>query len=70
MLALSLLNLYLESITTEKGRSKPKEHHQKSRLTKNENMTIALIKNMARSSTDISDELLEQWLELRCCFSV
>ena len=39
------------------------------RLTKNEKMTIALAKDMARSTTDLSDELLERWLELRRCFS-
>ena len=33
-------------------------------------MTITLAKDMARPTTDISDELLERWLELRCCFSV
>ena len=33
-------------------------------------MTIGLAEDMARSTTDISDELLERWLELRCCFSV
>ena len=33
-------------------------------------MMIALAKDMARSTTDISDVLLERWLELRCCFSV
>ena len=47
----------------------PKEHHQKTRLTKNEKMTIALAKVMARSTTDLGDELLERWLELRRCFS-
>ena len=46
----------------------PKEHHQKTRLTKNEKMTIALAKVMARSTTDLGDELLERWLELRRCF--
>ena len=46
----------------------PKEHNRKTRLTKK--MTIALAEDMARSTTDISDELLERWLELRCCFSV
>ena len=47
----------------------PKEHHRKTRLTKNEKMTIALAKVMARSTTDLSDELLERWLELGCYFS-
>ena len=42
----------------------PKEHHRKTTLTKNEKMTIALVEDMARSTTDISDELLEGWLEL------
>ena len=37
-------------------------------LTKNENMTIALAEDMACSTTDISYELSERWLELRCCF--
>ena len=46
----------------------PKEHHQKTRLTKNEKMTIALAKVMARSTTDLGDKLLERWLELRRCF--
>ena len=46
-----------------------KEHHQKTRLTKNEKMTIALAKVMARSTADIWDTLLERWLELRRCFS-
>ena len=32
-------------------------------------MTIALAKDMARSTTDLSDELLEHWLELWRCFS-
>ena len=45
------------------------EHHRKARLTKNKKMTIALAKDMARSTTDLSDELLERWLELRRCFS-
>ena len=31
---------------------------------------IELTKEMAHSTTDISDVLLERWLELRCCFSV
>ena len=31
-------------------------------------MIIALTEDMARSTTDISDVLLERWLELRCCF--
>ena len=47
----------------------PKEHHRKTRLTKNENMTITLAKVMVRSTTDLSDKLLERWLELRRCFS-
>ena len=34
----------------------------------NQKMTIALTDD--RSTTDISDELLERWLELWCCFSV
>ena len=42
-----------------------KEHHLKTRLTKNKKMTIALAKVMARSTTDLSDKLLERWLELR-----
>ena len=33
-------------------------------------MTITLAEDMAHPTTDISDELLERWLELRCCFSV
>ena len=44
-------------------------HHRKTILTKNEKMMIALAEDMARSTTDISDVLLERWLELRCCFS-
>ena len=48
----------------------PKEHHRKTRLTKNEKMMIALAEDMARSTTDISDELSERWLELRYWFSV
>ena len=44
----------------------PKEHHRKTRLTKNEKLTIALAEDTARSTTDISDELLERWLELKC----
>ena len=36
----------------------PKEHLWKTRLTKNEKMTIALAEDMARSTTDISDVLL------------
>ena len=36
----------------------PKEHHWKTILTKTEKMTIALAEDMARSTTDISDELL------------
>ena len=39
----------------------PKEHHQKTRLTKNEKMMIALAKVMARSTTDLGDELLERF---------
>ena len=31
-------------------------------------MTIALAEDMARSTTDISDELLERWLELQVLF--
>ena len=31
----------------------PKEHHRKTRLTKNEKMTIALAKVMARSTADL-----------------
>ena len=46
----------------------PKEHHQKTRLTKNEEMTIALAKVMAHSSAGLRDTLLERWLELRRCF--
>ena len=38
----------------------PKEHHRKTRLTKNEKMMVALAEDMARSTTDISDELLER----------
>ena len=41
----------------------PKEHLQKTRLTKNEKMTIALTEDIAGSTTDISDELLERWLD-------
>ena len=33
----------------------PKEHHRKTRLTKNEKMTIALAKVMARSTADLWD---------------
>ena len=44
--------------------------HRKTRLTKHEKMTIALAEDMARSATDISDELLERWLEHRRFFSV
>ena len=33
-------------------------------------MMIALAEDMARLTTDISDVILERWLELRCCFSV
>ena len=33
----------------------PKEHHRKTRLPKNEKMTLALAEDMARSTTDISD---------------
>ena len=50
--------------------AEPKEHHRKTRLTKNEEMTIALAEDMARSTIDLSDEFSERWLELRCCFSV
>ena len=46
----------------------PKEHHWKTRLTKNEKMTIALAKVMACSTTDLSNMLLERWQELRRCF--
>ena len=46
----------------------PKEHHRKTRLTKNEKMTIALAEVMARSTTDLSDTLLKRWQELRRCF--
>ena len=46
----------------------PNEHHRKTRLTKNEKMTIALAKVMARSTADLWDTLLERWLELRRCF--
>ena len=35
----------------------PKEHHLKTRLTKNEKMMIAISKVMARSTTDLSDTL-------------
>ena len=42
----------------------PKEHHRKTRLTKNEKMTITLAKVMARSTSDLWDTLLERWLEL------
>ena len=42
----------------------PKEHHQKTRLTKNEEMTFALAKVMARSTAGLRDTLLERWLEL------
>ena len=31
----------------------PKEHHRKTRLTKNEDMTFALAKVMARSTADL-----------------
>ena len=31
-------------------------------------MALALAEDMARSTTDINDELLEQWLELQRCF--
>ena len=48
----------------------PKEHHRKTILTKNEKMMIVLAEDMACSTTDISDVLLERWLELLCCFSV
>ena len=47
----------------------PKEHHRKTRLTKNEEMMIVLAKVMARSTADLRDTLLERWLELRRCFS-
>ena len=50
--------------------AEPKEHRWKTRLTKNEKMTIELAVEMARSTTDTSDVLSERWLELRCCFSV
>ena len=33
-------------------------------------MMIALAEDMARSTTDISDELLERWLELRAFFGL
>ena len=46
----------------------PKEHHRKTRLTKNEKMTIVHAEDMVRSTTGISDELLERWLELWRCF--
>ena len=36
----------------------PKQHHWKTRLTKTEKMTIALVEDMARSTADISDELM------------
>ena len=49
---------------------KPKEHHRKTRPTKNEKMTIALEEDMARSTTDISDELLEQMAIASVLFSV
>ena len=49
--------------------TEPKEHHQKTRLTKNEEMTIVLAKVMARSTAGLRDTLLERWLELRRCFS-
>ena len=38
----------------------PKEHHWKTRLTKNEKMTIALARVMARSTPDLSETLLER----------
>ena len=38
-----------------------KEHHRKTRPTKNEKMTIALAEGIARSPTDISDDVLERW---------
>ena len=44
-------------------------NHWKTRHTKNEKMAIVLAKDVARSTTDLSDELLERWLELRRCFS-
>ena len=46
----------------------PKEHHRKTRLTKNEMMRIALARVMARSTPDLSETLLERWLELWRCF--
>ena len=36
----------------------PKEHHRKTRLTKNEKMTIALARVMARSTPDLPETLL------------
>ena len=35
----------------------PKEHHRKTRLTKNEKMMIALARVMARSTPDLSETL-------------
>ena len=49
----------------------PKEHHWKTRLTKNEKMTITLAEDMVRSTTNISDKLFGAMaIELRRCFSV
>ena len=38
----------------------PKEHLRKTRLTKNEKMTITLAKVMAHSTSDLWDTLLER----------
>ena len=46
----------------------PKEHHRKTRLTKNEEMTIALAKVMARSTVDLRDTLLERWARAPALF--
>ena len=35
--------------------AEPKEHHRKTRLAKNEKLTISLAEDMARSATDISE---------------
>ena len=38
----------------------PKEHHRKTRLTKNEKMRIALARVMARSTADLWETLLDR----------
>ena len=61
----SLLYFICKTILLSGAKRTPSED----RLTKNEKMTSALAEVMARSTTDLSDELLERWLELRHCFS-